>query len=123
MTQNGEINVHAVYHSTKAIKMKKYSNKELQELVDVDLIWPKKGSIYHDKMNHELELLKKTDDWEAYINDTGVDLVHEELWWDCCEIINDLAQLVLDEREKTKRIISELKQTLKDTITDINKLK
>lgn len=104
--------------------MKKYSDKELEELADADLIWPRKGAVYEDKVNTELQCLRKNvDDWDGYISDIGVDLVSEELWWDCCKIINELAQLVKDERDKTRVIVADLTRTLQDTISEIKKIK
>jgi len=100
---------------------KKYSNKKLEELANADCIWVKKSS-YYTKL--ETDILKannipckKNDkDFEDYPCDN---FVHEELWWDVCEIVNDLAQLVLDEREKRAKFLNELKDELKNTMGNL----
>jgi hypothetical protein len=94
---------------------KKYSNKKLEYLANADLIWVKK-STYYKKL--ETDILKENkipckeneNDFKDYPCD---ELVHEELWWDVCEIVNDLAQLVLDEREKRAKILAVTPQKLK----------
>lgn len=103
--------------------MKEYTTEELERLVDLDLFYPDEKTDYHKMQRDELETLRTVDNWDTYLKDTGCDLVHEQLWWDCCEVINELAQLVLDEREKTNKIISDLKQQLASTINDLEDLR
>lgn len=99
--------------------MKKYTNKKLYELANADLIWPKKHSYY-------LGLLKES------LNDKGFnysklddpngssDIIHDELWWDVCEIVNNLAQILLEERLKRKKFMDEVKEELQLAIRNLN---
>lgn len=98
---------------------RKYSNKRLQELADLDLIWPKKSTYYRNKLFASI----KANKWNVDPEDPDCEnnIVHEELWWDVCAIVNDLSQMVLDEREKTEEIKEDLLRTLKDTISQIKK--
>ncbi len=90
-----------------------YSNKKLKELADSDLIWPKTSESYRLLLIEYVEQkgwdVSKLDDPNEDSNIEPVDL-----WYDLCEIINDLAQLVLDEREKRFKFLKELRQDLKN---------
>ena len=99
--------------------VKKYSNKKLQELADADLIWVKKSE-YYRKLLRQSVINKGWDDSKLDDGNEENDLVHDELWWDVCEIVSDLAQLVLDEREKRAKFLSELKDELKSTMSKLS---
>jgi hypothetical protein len=99
----------------------KYSITKLQELADADLIWPKKSSVYREVVKEELMRVIEAENLDEYLKDVGVDLVDEQLWWDVCGIVNDLAQLVLDEREKTNQIVKDLKRDLSDITSQLKK--
>lgn len=95
---------------------KEYSNKELEELAKNSCIWVRDMS-YYSKL--KIKILKagnipypqRNSDHKDYPCD---DLVHEQLWFDVCDIVNELAQLVLDEREKRAKFINILESTLAD---------
>lgn len=97
-----------------------YSKKKLQELANADLIWPKKSQVYRDALKNSLQN-KGLDISILEDPDMENDWVHEELWWDVCAIVNDLAQMVLDEREKTATILKEAQRDLQDCIQQIKK--
>lgn len=95
-----------------------YSNKKLEELAHLDLIWPKKSNYYRDILRESL----KNKGWnpnKLADPDESSDIVHEQLWWDVCEIVNDLAQLVIDEREKRIEIRKELYSEFKTIIKSL----
>lgn len=96
----------------------KYTNSKLEELANEDLINPK-GSRYYENL---LKETIKNHHWNIDLNDGNAsNNIHiDDLWYDCCEIINDLAQLVLDEREKRKNFLSELRHDLKNSLSQIS---
>lgn len=98
---------------------RKYNAKKLQELADADLVWPKAGKHYRNLLLQNI----KANEWNIDPEDPQCEnaIVHEELWWDVCEIVNDLAQMVLDERAKTEEIKKDLERTLKQTLREIKK--
>lgn len=102
--------------------MKKYSDKKLEQLANDELIRVKSPSYYRELEEaifkaHDIPFKKSGKDFNDYPCD---ELVHEELWWDMCELVNDLAQLVLDERTKRSDFMNELKDELKNTIANLN---
>jgi len=97
---------------------KKYSNCELQKLANSNLIWVKKSEHY-DKLLRQSVINKGWDASKLEDMNEENDLIHEELWWDVCGIVNDLAQIVLDEREKRAKFLNELKSELKNTMNNL----
>lgn len=95
--------------------MKKYSNKKLEELANDDLIWVKPSQHYRKLLKESIE--QKGWDYSK-LEDANEDngIVHEELWWDVCDLVNDLAQLVLEEREKRTKFLDDLKSEMKSTL-------
>lgn len=78
-----------------------YSKEKLQELADADLIWVNKSEYYQGILKKSIE----NKGWDYSQLDHGnqcSDIIHEELWWDVCKIVNDLAQLILNERNETE---------------------
>lgn len=96
----------------------KYSNKKLEWLANDNLIWVKKSEHYRKILKKSIEA-KGWDYSQLEAGDQCSDVIHEELWWDVCEIVNDLAQLVLDEREKRAKFLNELKDELKNTMGNL----
>lgn len=95
----------------------KYTNKNLRDMITSGLILVKGGAYYDDKIRQSLV--------GREVNVAGIediDLVHEELWWDTCEVVVDLSQALLDEREAMTRILSDLKRSLKDSGKEVDDL-
>lgn len=98
----------------------KYTKKILTELANEELIWPKGSAFYRKLLKKSLEN-KGLDISILEDPDCENDWVHEELWWGVCKIVNDLAQMVLDEREKTTTILKEAEQDLQNCIQQLKK--
>ncbi len=97
---------------------KKYSNKELQQLINWEVIYPKKSTYYRKRLKESIEA--KGGDFSKYEDPEGEsDLCHDELWYDVCDMVVELAQLLLDEREKRVEIINDLKETMRDSIRQL----
>jgi len=94
-------------------KLDSYDEERLKKLADSELIHPKGYKYY-------AELLQTFCDENKIIDeDVKMEIESWELWSDCCEVINHLAQLVLDEREKRSKFITDLKQELQSTIDNL----
>jgi len=99
----------------------RFSPKRLEYLADADLVWPK-------DIKHYTSLLKaaiKAKGWDYNRLEEGDmtdDVVSEHLWWDCCALINELAQALIDEQSKTSEIIVELKNALKEVQLQLTKI-
>lgn len=96
----------------------KYTTEYLQELADQELIYPEGSSHYRKLLSETIS----NNNWNVDLEDGNSEnnIVHEEIWWDACKIINELAQLVLDEREKRKKYLTELRRTLTDVLDEIS---
>ena len=102
-------------------KIKKYSNKELLNLVNTDLIFVKSPTHYDTLLRQSIE--EKGWDYSMLQDDDQCnDIIHDELWFDACDLIRELAQLILNEREKKKEFIKGLEQELKYAIKQLSKL-
>lgn len=102
--------------------MKKYSNKKLEELANDDLIWVKPSDHYRKLLKESIEQ-KGWDYSKLEDGNECNDICHDDLWYDVCAIVNDLAQLVLDEREKRAKFLNELKRELKGTLSNLSSKK
>jgi hypothetical protein len=90
----------------------------LQGLADSDLIWLKESKDYRKLLKEAIEAKGWKDNTDD--PDQTSDLVHEELWWDVCAIVNELAQMVLDEREKKQKFLDEVRRELQDAIDNLS---
>lgn len=100
------------------MKMKtKYSDKELQNLISCDLIRVRKSSYYENKL---MRVIK--DNGLDVSPDVISELEHEDAVWDLCGVIHVLAQIILDERDKRKSVIEELKNTIQASINELRKV-
>jgi len=102
--------------------MKKYSNKKLQYLADNEIIYPKKYAHYEKIKNelfdkYSLPRRKSTEEDEDFAFD---EVVPEELFWDVCEIVNDLADILLEEKQKRGKFIENMKDDLKSYLYSLN---
>ena len=76
---------------------KKFSKKELEYLTnDSDLLYPKDAKELLKEKEAYLRKIGATDEDIA----NGDDLCPEEFWWHAQDLVVDLAQALLDEREK-----------------------
>jgi hypothetical protein len=98
-----------------------YSIKKLKELANDDLIYPKPLKYYEVLLKESI----KANEWNIDLDDGNAENnIHiDDLWYDCNKIINELAQLVLDERQKRIKFLDELKKELKDTISNLSSKK
>jgi hypothetical protein len=80
-------------------KKKKFSQKELEYFTNGDPLYPddkaKLKRLYKEKDEYLKSLGATDEDLEI-----GNDLCPEEFWFNACDIVADLAQELLDERER-----------------------
>jgi hypothetical protein len=80
-------------------KKKKFSQKELEYFTNGDPLYPDDKSkvkrLYKEKDEYLRSLGATDEDIEI-----GNDLCPEEFWFNACDIVADLAQELLDERER-----------------------
>jgi chromosome segregation ATPase len=77
---------------------KEFSKKQLEQLAKAGdlLIFPKNAKELYKEKEEYLRSIGATDE---DIN-TGCELCPEPFWWEACELVEKLAQELLDEREK-----------------------
>jgi len=102
----------------------KYTEEYLKELAKGDLVWPQNSDVYKDMARETVREVMRGDEpvamLEEYIN--YGDLAPFEYISDLCEIIGELAELLLDEREATKDLLSDAKRDFEDSIRKIDRI-
>lgn len=74
--------------------MKEYTDKDLQNIVNGELVFPDK---HRELYAEEKRIFKKLGATNEVI-DNGIDLCHIEFWYAASELAASLAQTLLDER-------------------------
>jgi hypothetical protein len=106
-------------------KRAKFSKKELEYFTKGDPLYPddkdKVEKLYKEKEDY-LRSLGATDD----DIDTGSNLCPEEFWWHACDVVADLAQELLDEKERKydhwMSFIEGIEGEIKQLKRELNKL-
>lgn len=100
--------------------MKTYSNKKLEELANNTLIF-KKPSAHYTRLLKKSLAAKGWDYEKLSQPNESHDICHTDLFFDLCEMVNELAQLVLDEREKRKTFLKDIKHEISAAIENASK--
>lgn len=97
---------------------KGFSKKQLEQLAKAGglLIFPKNAKKLYKEKEEYLRSIGATDE----DIDTGCDLCPESFWWEACELVEKLAQELLDEREKK---FDDLMAPLEDVERELKVLK
>jgi len=96
----------------------KYSNKELELLTRTPLIYPEPSKHYR-KLLIESITEKGWDVSKLDAPDQSNDIMHDRLAFDLSEMINVLAQMVLDERMKLIAARAEIRDTLQQLMKEL----
>lgn len=99
--------------------MKKYTNRKLEQL-SRELVFPGPSAYYANLTRAYLKAngLAPTKSEEENICE---DLYPFELWSDLSAIINDLATLLLEERDEKEQVVADVKNTLQRCLQDLKK--
>jgi hypothetical protein len=102
----------------------KYTEEYLRELSNGDLVWPQHSDVYKEMSMETVRDVMKGDapvsDLEEYIK--FGDLAPFDYISDLCEIIGELAEIILDERQATKDLLNDAKYDFEDAIRKINRI-
>ncbi len=100
----------------------KYTTKYLEELAKSNLVIPQKSEIYNAMVRETLRDLIRGNDTDTVLEEyiECGDLVPFEYVSDLSEIINELAQIILEEREDSQAVLTEAQGNLEDAIKNID---
>lgn len=100
----------------------KYTEEYLKELADDGLVYPQHREVYNKMLQSTLREMMG-DAADAPENEDYVsDIEPFEYVSDLSLMVNELAELILDERAETKRLLNDIKRSLEDSIDDLNSL-
>jgi len=99
----------------------KYTTKYLKQLANGNLVSPQSSEIYNAMVRETLRDLIRGNDTDTVLEEyiQCGDLVPFDYVSDLSEIINDLAQIILEEREDAKEVLLESQGSLEDAIRKI----
>jgi hypothetical protein len=100
----------------------KYTEEYLRELSDDGLVYPQHRKVYNEMLKSTLRALMGEAADDVMNEDYVLDLEPFEYVSDLSLMINELAELVLDEREKYKSLLADVRRSLEDSISDIDEL-
>lgn len=100
----------------------KYTEEYLRELADDGLVYPQHREVYNKMLYSTLRAMMgdaaNAPENEDYVSD----IEPFEYVSDLSLMINELAELVLEEREKYKSLMADIRRSLEDAISDIEEL-
>lgn len=100
----------------------KYSEEYLKELASDGLVYPQHRKVYNKILKDRLRAIIG-DAVDAPKNEDHVSHLEPfEYVSDLSLMVNELAELVLDERENYKSLMADVKRSLEDAIFDIDTL-
>jgi hypothetical protein len=99
-----------------------YTKEYLEKLAKANLIAPQKMEVYDAMVRETLRDLIRGDENDTVIEEyiQCGDLVPLEYVSDLSAIINELAKIILEEREDAKLVLIEAQGTLEDAIQNID---
>lgn len=101
----------------------KYTEEYLKELADDGLVYPQHRKVYNEMLRNTIQGMMGKEAADAIMeSDYGLDLEPFEYVSDLSLMVNELAELVLEEREKYKSLMADVKRSLEDAIFDIDTL-
>ena len=100
----------------------KYTTEYLKELANGNLVIPQGSDIYNSMVKETLRDLIRGNDTDTVLEEyiQCGDLVPFDYVSDLSEIINELARIILEEREDYKEILIEAQGYLDDSINKID---
>ncbi len=100
----------------------KYTEEYLKELADDGLVYPQHREVYNGMLRSTLRAMMG-DAADAPENEDYVsDIEPFEYVSDLSLMVNELAELILEEREETRRLLHEIKRSLEDSVADIDSI-
>jgi hypothetical protein len=97
---------------------KEYTRKELEYYSRADLIYVKDSKYYEEKLREAMEGLGLSRDIIDKDDFQG-EVVSIEKWYDLCELINDLASMVIQEQDRTEKFIEDVTKDLQHSINEL----
>lgn len=99
----------------------KYTTEYLKQLANGNLVSPQSSEIYNAMVRETLRDLIRGNDTDTVLEEyiQCGDLAPFDYVSDLSEIINDLAQIILEEREDAKEVLLESQGSLEDAIRNI----
>lgn len=101
---------------------KKYSKEEIESLTDgpiYQILYESDNSINYRKLLKDA-IINQGWDYDAYTKgEHDFCIVHTDALYAAGEIIKDLAQIILDEREANGDFMENLKESLKDFLIEL----
>lgn len=101
----------------------KYTEEYLKELASDGLVYPQHRKVYNEMLKTTIQGMMGKDAADAIMeSDYGLDLEPFEYVSDLSLMVNQLAELVLDERGKHKSLMADVRRSLEDSISDIDNI-
>ena len=101
----------------------KYTEEYLKELAEGDLVLPQHRKAYNEMLKTTIQGMMGKEAADSIMeSDYVLDLEPFEYVSDLSLMVNELAELVLEEREKYKSLMADVKRSLEDAIFDIDTL-
>ena len=100
----------------------KYTEEYLRELADDGLVYPQHRNVYNEMLKNTLRAMMGEAADDAKNEDYVLDIEPFEYVSDLSLMVNELAELVLDEREKYRSLIADVRRSLADSIYDIDEI-
>lgn len=100
----------------------KYTKEYLTELADDGLVYPQHREVYNEMLRSTLRSMMGDAADAPESEDYVLDIEPFEYVSDLSLMVNELAELVLEEREKYKSLLADVKRSLEDAIFDIDTL-
>ena len=101
----------------------KYTEEYLRELADDGLVYPQHREVYNKMLRTTIQGMMGKEAVDDFMeSDYALDLEPFEYVSDLSLMINELAELVLEEREKYKSLMADIRRSLEDAISDIEEL-
>lgn len=100
----------------------KYTEEYLKELADDGLVYPQHREVYNKLLYSTLRSMMGDAADAPENEDYVLDIEPFEYVSDLSLMVNELAELVLEEREKYKSLMADVRRSLEDSISDIDEL-
>ena len=99
----------------------KYTEEYLKELADDGLVYPKHREVYNQMLYSTLRSMMGDAADAPENEDYVLDIEPFEYVSDLSLMVNELAELILEERAETRRLLQEIKRSIEDSIDDIDR--
>ena len=100
----------------------KYTEEYLRELAEGDLVLPQHRKVYNEMLKNTIQGMMGKEAVDAFMeSDYALDLEPFEYVSDLSLMVNELAELILEERAETRRLLQEIKRSIEDSIDDIDR--